>query len=108
MGIENKIKAMFLQSSKNLSTAKAYDELGFPRDDRDYSVQIQALRDLGFTKIKLITANPRKANTLRQHGIEVVDELHVRYELNPTAQEYVISKQKELCHYPVYEEFDDE
>ena len=56
-------------------TIEANISLGFPSDLRDYGIGAQILRDLGYTKFKLITNNPKKIIGLEGYGLEIVDPL---------------------------------
>ena len=93
---------MALQAEADLTTAKAYDALGLVRDSRLYVAEVEALRDLGYKRIRLITANPRKIESLAQAGFDIIDVVQLRCELNPVSLQYVLSKQEELSHLRVY------
>ena len=54
IGLFNKLKAYKLQE-QGMDTVEANIELGFQMDERDYGVGAQIIRDLGITKMKLMT-----------------------------------------------------
>lgn len=51
---------------------EAYEKAGFQRDARDFTVAAEILKELGVKSIRMLTDNPKKVDTLTQHGIEVV------------------------------------
>jgi len=71
----NKIKAYKLQDN-GYDTVEANHKLGFSSDMRDFSVAHQMLKALNIKKVKLMTNNPRKINSLREFGLEVSREEH--------------------------------
>lgn len=97
IGLVNKIKAYALQD-KGRDTIEANIELGFESDLRDYGTGAQILRDLGFTKINLITNNPKKIIGLEGYDLEIVDTVHLPTCLNPYNEKYIRTKCEKMHH----------
>nr|MBF0221773.1 bifunctional 3,4-dihydroxy-2-butanone-4-phosphate synthase/GTP cyclohydrolase II [Desulfobulbaceae bacterium] len=97
IGLVNKIKAYDLQD-QGMDTVEANKKLGFKADLRDYGIGAQILRDLGVSKMRLITNNPKKIIGLEGYGIEVVDR--VSLQTAPSAQnlKYLQTKKDKLGH----------
>ena len=77
IGLLNKLKAYKLQED-GLDTVEANIKLGFESDERDYGVGAQILRDLGVSKMKLMTNNPKKRAGLIGYGLEIkIGRAHV-------------------------------
>lgn len=55
-----------------LAQADAYEAVGFKRDARDYRAAAEILHALGIKSIRMLTNNPKKVDTLTEHGIQVV------------------------------------
>src|SRR6188768_2720324 len=72
IGLFNKLKAYKLQEMGR-DTVEANLRLGFDSDERDYGVGAQILRDLGVSKMKLMTNNPKKRAGLIGYGLEIVE-----------------------------------
>lgn len=97
IGLINKIKAYALQE-KGRDTIEANIELGFAPDLRDYGIGAQILRDLGFTKINLITNNPKKIVGLEGYDLEINDIIHLHTSINKYNEKYINTKREKMHH----------
>jgi 3,4-dihydroxy 2-butanone 4-phosphate synthase/GTP cyclohydrolase II len=97
IGLLNKLKAYKLQE-QGYDTVQANLELGFKMDERDYGVGAQILRDLGITKIKLISNNPKKRAGLIGYGLEIVENIPIEIHPNPHNENYLLTKRDKLGH----------
>ncbi len=97
IGLVNKLKAYKLQED-GMDTVEANLELGFAMDQRDYGVGAQILRDMGVSKMKLMTNNPKKRAGLLGYGLEVVEAVPIEIEPNQHNQKYLFTKRDKLGH----------
>ncbi len=97
IGLLNKLKAYKLQE-QGKDTVEANLELGFSMDQRDYGVGAQILRDLGVSKIKLITNNPKKRAGLKGYGLEIVDNVPIEVKPNEHNEFYLQTKRDKMGH----------
>jgi 3,4-dihydroxy 2-butanone 4-phosphate synthase/GTP cyclohydrolase II len=97
IGLLNKLRAYKLQE-EGWDTVEANLKLGFDMDERDYGVGAQILRDLGITKIKLMTNNPKKRVGLMGYGLEIVDNVPIEVSPNPHNEKYLMTKRDKLGH----------
>jgi 3,4-dihydroxy 2-butanone 4-phosphate synthase / GTP cyclohydrolase II len=79
-------------------TVQANIELGFKMDERDYGVGAQILRDLGVTKIRLISNNPKKRAGLIGYGLEIVESVPIEMPSNPHNEHYLTTKRDKMGH----------
>lgn len=103
IGLINKIKAYELQD-KGLDTVEANLALGFPEDMRDYGIGAQILSDLGVTKVRLMTNNPKKLKGLSGYGIEIVERVPIQMNHNERNEYYLKTKKQKLGHMLNFEE----
>ncbi len=97
IGLLNKLKAYKLQE-EGRDTVEANLELGFKADQRDYGVGAQILRDLGVSKIKLMSNNPKKRTGLIGYGLEIVENVAIEIESNIHNQNYLETKRDKMGH----------
>jgi 3,4-dihydroxy 2-butanone 4-phosphate synthase / GTP cyclohydrolase II len=97
IGLLNKLKAYKLQE-QGRDTVEANLELGFSADERDYGVGAQILRNLGVSKINLISNNPKKRVGLMGYGLEIVNCVPIEIESNPHNEGYLTTKRDKLGH----------
>ncbi|MFZ9982513.1 MAG: bifunctional 3,4-dihydroxy-2-butanone-4-phosphate synthase/GTP cyclohydrolase II [Cyclobacteriaceae bacterium] len=97
IGLLNKLKAYKLQE-QGLDTVEANLQLGFEMDPRDYGTGAQILHDLGISKIRLITNNPKKRVGLMGYGLEIVDNVPIEIPPNPHNEKYLMTKRDKLGH----------
>jgi 3,4-dihydroxy 2-butanone 4-phosphate synthase/GTP cyclohydrolase II len=97
IGLLNKLKAYELQE-KGLDTVEANIELGFEMDHRDYGVGAQILRDLGVSKIRLLSNNPKKRAGLIGYGLEIVENVALEIQSNEHNEFYLKTKKDKMGH----------
>lgn len=97
IGLINKLKAYKLQEMGR-DTVEANLELGFKMDQRDYGVGASILRDLGLSKIRLISNNPKKRAALLGYGLEIVETVPIEIDSNPHNESYLKTKRDKMGH----------
>jgi 3,4-dihydroxy 2-butanone 4-phosphate synthase/GTP cyclohydrolase II len=97
IGLANKLHAYKLQEG-GLDTVEANEKLGFAADLRDYGVGAQILKDLGLTRIRLLTNNPRKVVGLAGYGLEIVERVSLIAPVGAHNTRYLETKKRRLGH----------
>lgn len=97
IGLVNKLKAYHLQEN-GFDTVEANIQLGFKMDQRDYGVGAQIIRDLGISKMRLLTNNPKKRAGLIGYGLEVVENIPIEIAPNPHNESYLKTKRDKMDH----------
>ena len=97
IGLLNKLKAYQLQE-QGMDTVEANLHLGFKMDQRDYGIGAQMLRQLGITKLRLMTNNPKKRVGLVGYGLEIVENIPIEVCANPHNQRYLETKRDKMGH----------
>ncbi len=95
IGLLNKVNAYALQD-KGFDTVEANHQLGFSADERSYEIVEFMLAHFGITKIKLLTNNPKKVESLE--GIDIVERLPIMIESNRHNREYLRIKKEKMGH----------
>lgn len=100
IGLVEKVKAYGLQD-QGLDTVEANHALGFKADMRDYGIGIQLLKDLGLTKVRLLTNNPKKTDAFIYGGfnLEVVDQVPIMPPVNEFNANYLATKRDKMGHH---------
>jgi len=97
IGLVNKLRAYQLQDS-GFDTVDANLQLGFDADERNYLPAAQMLQMLGVHKVRLMTNNPAKVDSLQKCGIEVSERVPHAYPSNKHNDEYLRVKAKKSGH----------
>lgn len=99
IGLIEKLRAYQLQD-QGLDTVEANLKLGHRADLRDYGIGLQILRDLGLSKVRLLTNNPKKVDAfvIHGHGLEVVDQVPIIAPEDSHRARYLAAKRDKLGH----------
>ncbi|MGI9542122.1 MAG: bifunctional 3,4-dihydroxy-2-butanone-4-phosphate synthase/GTP cyclohydrolase II [Cyclobacteriaceae bacterium] len=97
IGLINKLKAYKLQEN-GLDTVEANLELGFKKDQRDYGVGAQILRDIGVTKMRFMSNNPKKRAGLIGYNLEIIENVPIEITPNAHNERYLKTKIDKLGH----------
>jgi GTP cyclohydrolase II len=99
IGLGNKLRAYQLQDEFGLDTIDADCALGFQSDERDYSVGMKMLNNLGINRVNILTNNPDKVGWAEKAGIEVASRVPLFGKPNPHNLPYVQTKIKRAGHF---------
>ena len=99
IGLVAKMKAYNLQD-QGYDTVEANHKLGFKADQRDYMVGLQILKDLGLTKVRLLTNNPKKTKASVYTGVdlEVVEQIPIIAPHEEQRARYMATKRDKMGH----------
>ena len=97
IGLANKLHA-YRKQEAGMDTVEANVALGFAPDLREYGEGAQILGDLGITKVRLITNNPRKIKGLAGYGIEISERVPVVIPATEYDKRYLETKRVKMGH----------
>ena len=98
IGLVNKLRAYNLQDA-GLDTFDANEQLGFDADERVYLPAAEMLRQLGATRVRLMTNNPEKVAALARCGITVTERVPHVFPSNEHNARYLHSKKTRHGHH---------
>ncbi|MCA9087673.1 MAG: GTP cyclohydrolase II [Planctomycetaceae bacterium] len=98
IGLSAKLKAYQLQD-EGLDTVEANHRLGFQADLRDYMVGLQILKDLGLTKVRILTNNPKKTEAFENWvDLKVVEQVPIIAPPHQHRARYMDAKRTKMGH----------
>jgi len=97
IGIINKIRAYALQD-EGADTVEANERLGLDVDSRQYEQCAEVFRDLGLSKLRVLSNNPKKIRALEECGLEVVERVALEVEAAEPAMRYLRTKKERMGH----------
>ena len=97
IGLHNKIRAYSLQDV-GMDTIEANVALGFQPDERKYDLAVQIMKDLGITRVQLVTNNPHKMAGISGLGVEVAGRVSLTVPPNETNEGYMRTKREHMGH----------
>jgi 3,4-dihydroxy 2-butanone 4-phosphate synthase/GTP cyclohydrolase II len=99
IGLIEKIRAYNLQDS-GMDTVEANQALGYRADLRDYGIGLQILKDLGLSRVRLLTNNPKKTDAFVYDGYDltVVDQVPIVAPPLPERERYLETKRSKMGH----------
>ncbi len=97
IGLMNKLRAYELQDA-GMDTVEANESLGFAADARDYDFSAKILKQLGATRIRLLSNNPEKVRQLERAGIRVVARVPCQPRISKISRAYLQTKKSKMGH----------
>jgi 3,4-dihydroxy 2-butanone 4-phosphate synthase/GTP cyclohydrolase II len=95
IGLLNKVNAYALQD-EGMDTVSANHQLGFAADERTYEIVETILEHFSVKKLRLLTNNPRKVESLKD--IEIVERISLVISPNPLNEKYLRTKKEKMGH----------
>lgn len=98
IGLLNKLRAYELQD-QGIDTVEANHRLGFDADQRDYSVCAEIVKDLGISRVRLLSNNPGKLKALEDAGVQVLERIPIEISPRCSTRKYLKTKKEKLGHW---------
>src|SRR4029453_9202378 len=93
----NKLRAYQLQDSGH-DTVEANQHLGFEADHRNYELCADVLRYFRVSRVRLMSNNPHKFDSLVAAGIQVAERIPIEITPSDGTQKYLKTKKTKLGH----------
>ncbi len=97
IGLMNKLRAYAMQD-RGLDTLDANRALGWGADERNFLLAATMLRELGLSRIRLLTNNPDKITALTACGVDVAGRVAHEFAPNGVNDHYLATKAKRFGH----------
>jgi len=97
IGLASKLRAYALQD-RGLDTLDANRALGWQADERNFLVAATMLRELGISRIRLLSNNPDKVTALAACGMEIVERVPLVIAPNGVNDHYLATKARRFGH----------
>jgi GTP cyclohydrolase II len=97
IGLMNKLRAYELQDG-GMDTVEANVSLGFAADAREYDFPAKILKQLGATRIRLLSNNPDKVKQLESAGVKVVERVPCQPRISKISRGYLQTKKSKMGH----------
>ncbi|NDW08909.1 bifunctional 3,4-dihydroxy-2-butanone-4-phosphate synthase/GTP cyclohydrolase II [Dysgonomonas sp. 520] len=97
IGLMAKMQAYKLQE-EGMDTVDANIHLGYRADEREYGVGASILRELGVSKMRLMTNNPVKRKGLESFGLTIVENIPIEITPNKYNSFYMKTKKDRMGH----------
>jgi 3,4-dihydroxy 2-butanone 4-phosphate synthase/GTP cyclohydrolase II len=79
-------------------TVEANELLDLDVDNRSYHQCAEILRDIGLSKVRILSNNPDKIRALEECGLEVVERVALEVEPARDAMRYLRTKKERMGH----------
>jgi GTP cyclohydrolase II len=96
-GLSNKIRAYELQA-QGYDTFDADEVLGFGHDQREFGFAADMLKQLGVTRVRVMTNNPIKISALENAGLDVVSDHRILGRKTEQNIRYLAAKRDRAGH----------
>ncbi len=97
IGLMAKLQAYALQD-QGRDTVEANQDLGYEADLRLFQLPAEILKQLGVKRVRLLSNNPQKLNSLVSAGIEVTERVPCEVEPHSFSKDYLKTKKEKLGH----------
>ena len=97
IGLMAKLQAYALQD-QGRDTVQANEDLGYEADLRLFQMPAEILKQLGVKRVRLLSNNPQKLNSLTSAGIEVTERVPCEVEPQSHSESYLKTKKEKLGH----------